>query len=224
MTDVNSLTVSEAEALKLWEQRFVEYLQAHETDDYSHDLSHFQRVWRTAQQLIAEESRKVNQLVVLTACYFHDIVTLPKNHPDRSKTSQMAAVKTEEILKEMAFPEELIEAVCHGVEAHSFSANIPTRTAEAEIVQDADRMESLGAIGLARTFYTGGRMGSQLFHSQDPWAENRELDDRVFCVDHFFCKLLSLGETMKTDPGRKLAGKHTAYLQGFIDKLKEELG
>lgn len=219
MTDFN-----EPGLLKFWEQHFIEYLEDHETDDYSHDLSHFQRVWRTAEKIIAGETREVNSLVVLAACYFHDIVTMPKNHPDRSKSSQMAAVKTEEILEELNFPEELISGVSHAVAAHSFSANIPTETPEAEIVQDADRMEAIGAIGLARCFYTGGKMGSKLFDAKDPWAEKRELNDREFSVDHFYCKLLTLGATMKTVSGRALAEENTAYLQGFLDKLREELG
>ena len=219
MTDFN-----EPGLLKFWEQHFIEYLEDHETDDHSHDLSHFQRVWRTAEKIIAGEAREVNSLIVLAACYFHDIVSMPKNHPDRSKSSQMAAVKTEEILEELNFPEELISGVSHAVAAHSFSANIPTETPEAEIVQDADRMEAIGAIGLARCFYTGGKMGSKLFDSKDPWAEKRELNDREFSVDHFYCKLLTLGATMKTVPGRALAEENTAYLQGFLDKLREELG
>jgi len=123
----------------------------------------------------------------------------------------------------LAFPSALIDDVCHAVEAHSFSANIPTRTPEAEIVQDADRMEAIGAIGLARVFYTGGKMGSRLFDANDPWAERRELDDARYSVDHFFCKLLTLGATMKTAPGRQLAEENTAYLQGFLDKLRDEL-
>ena len=219
MTDFN-----EPGLLKFWEQHFIEYLEDHETDDHSHDLSHFQRVWRTAEKIIAGETREVNSLIVLAACYFHDIVTMPKNHPDRSKSSQMAAVKTEEILEELNFPEELISGVSHAVAAHSFSANIPTETPEAEIVQDADRMEAIGAIGLARCFYTGGKMGSKLFDAKDPWAEKRELNDREFSVDHFYCKLLTLGATMKTVPGRALAEENTAYLQGFLDKLRDELG
>ncbi|CAM3848708.1 phosphohydrolase [Parendozoicomonas haliclonae] len=218
MTDCNC-----PKQVTLWEQRFIEYLKDHETDDFSHDISHFQRVWKTARKIMADETREVNPLVVLTACYFHDIVTLPKNHPDRSKSSTLAAEKTAEILDELDFPEELIADVCHAVEAHSFSANIPTRTPEAEVVQDADRMEAIGAIGLARVFYTGGKLGSRLFDPQDPWAERRELDDRTYSVDHFFCKLLTLGETMKTEPGRKIAEANTAYLQGFLDKLREEL-
>ncbi|WP_230460372.1 phosphohydrolase [Sansalvadorimonas verongulae] len=219
MTDFN-----EPGMLKFWEQHFIEYLDDHETDDHSHDLSHFQRVWRTAEKIMADESREVNKLVVLAACYFHDIVSLPKNHPDRSKSSQLAAEKTQEILEELNFPEDLIPGVCHAVEAHSFSAGIPTESPEAEVVQDADRMEAIGAIGLARCFYTGGKMGSKLFNAKDPWAEQRDLDDRQYSVDHFYSKLLTLGSTMKTIPGRKLAEENTAYLQGFLDKLRDELG
>ena len=212
------------DVLHEWEQCFVTYLKKHETDDYSHDLSHFQRVWKTAQKIIAGENGSANALVVLAACYFHDIVTLPKNHPDRSQSSQLAAMKTGFILKELSFPEGLIDDVCHAVEAHSFFANIPTRTLEAKIVQDADRMEAVGAIGLARVFYTGGKLGSRLLHAEDPWAKSRELDDRKYCVDHFFCKLLTLGETMKTESGRRLAQINTEFLQEFLNKLKDELG
>ncbi len=218
MTDVNC-----SKTLQLWELRFTEYLKDHETDDFSHDISHFQRVWKTAKKIVADESREVNALVVLAACYFHDIVSFPKNHPDRSRSSVLAAEKTASILKELSFPTALIAGVCHAVEAHSFSANIPTRTPEAEVVQDADRMEAIGAIGLARVFYTGGKMGSRLFHPEDPWAEHRERDDSLYSVDHFYCKLLTLGATMKTAPGRRLAEENTAYLQGFLDKLRDEL-
>lgn len=217
------LDCSSPDVLQSWEKRFISYLHNHETDDFSHDISHFQRVWKTAQKIIKEESRSVNPLVILAACYFHDIVSFPKNHPDRSRSSQIAAQKTKEILVGLEFPSSLIDDVCHAVEAHSFSANIPTRKPEAEIVQDADRMEAIGAIGLARVFYTGGKMGSRLFDANDPWAKHRELDDSRYSVDHFFCKLLTLGATMKTAPGRQLAEENTAYLQGFLAKLRDEL-
>ncbi|WP_211830069.1 phosphohydrolase [Kistimonas asteriae] len=214
---------SDDEQLALWESRFVDYLRHHETDDHSHDLSHFQRVWKTAQLIMAEDDRPINRLVVLAACYFHDIVSLPKDHPQRSESSRLAAAKTREILQELAFSESLIPAVAHAVEAHSFSANIPTETPEAEVVQDADRMESLGAIGLARVFYTSGKLGRHIFNPEDPWASNRELDDRNFGIDHFPLKLLRLADTMKTEAGRKLARHNTEYLNQFLQKLAREL-
>jgi uncharacterized protein len=168
--------------LEIWKKEFESYLLKHPSNDASHDLSHFKRVWNLAKRF-ADANVECDKLVILAACYFHDIVSYPKNHPKRSQSSRDAAIKAREILLEMGFPLEKLDAVSHCIEAHSFSANIQTKTVEAEIVQDADRMESLGAIGLARTFYVAGRVGSQLFSSEDPFAVKRELDDQKFAID-----------------------------------------
>lgn len=104
-------------------------------------------------------NQAVDSLVVLTACYFHDIVSLPKNHPQRSQSSRLAASKTLDILRRdfPDFSSERYAAVEHAIEAHSFSAGIAPHSLEAKIVQDADRLEALGAIGLARVFAVSGR-------------------------------------------------------------------
>ena len=181
----NNASAPQAETLKAWESRFVDFLQDCEGDDASHDIHHFQRVWCTARQLMDDGGLDADRLVVLAACYFHDIVVLPKNHPERSKASTLAAEETERCLSAMGFPESLIPAVAHAVKAHSYSAKITPETIEAKVVQDADRMEALGAIGLARVFYTAGKLGQKLFDAEDPLAEHRELDDRRFSLDHF---------------------------------------
>lgn len=211
--------------LQSWEQRIVQYMQdmEHSTDDASHDFFHFQRVWKTAGQLIEQETVEVNRLVVLAACYFHDIVVVPKNSPLRSKASTLAAEKTEECLYALEFPEELVARVCHAVKAHSFSAGMTPETIEAKIVQDADRMEALGAIGLARCFYTGGLLKQKLFDPQDPVAEHRELNDRQFSLDHFEQKLLKLSGTMQTRAGKLMAERNSDYLRDFRAKLLKEL-
>ncbi|OED41535.1 hydrolase [Endozoicomonas sp. (ex Bugula neritina AB1)] len=215
---------NDPQLLQSWEQRIVQYMQCMEyrTDDASHDFSHFQRVWKTASQLVEHEA-DVNSLVVLAACYFHDIVVMPKNSPLRSKASTLAAEKTEECLYELGFPEELIDSVCHSVKAHSFSAGITPETIEAKIVQDADRMEALGAIGLARCFYTGGLLKQKLFDPQDPMAESRDLNDRQYSLDHFESKLLKLSGTMQTQAGKAMAEKNSNYLREFRAKLLREL-
>ena len=96
------------------------------------------------------------------------------------------------------YPEEKLDAVHHAIHAHSFSAGVPVQSVEAGILQDADRMEALGAIGIARMFYTGGKMGSALFDPDDILAEHRPLDDRRFSLDHIDAKLLKLPATMNT--------------------------
>lgn len=107
------------------------------------------------------------------------------------------------------FPEDRLPAVSHAIEAHSFSAKISPTTIEAKIVQDADRLEALGAIGLARVFAVSGALGVALFDAEDPFAQRRVLDDRQYALDHFQTKLLQLPLTMQTNHGRYLA-QHNA--------------
>lgn len=210
--------------LNRWEERITAYLQSSvEHDDASHDISHCQRVWKTARQIMAQESVPVNSLVVLAACYLHDVVVLPKDHPQRATASSLAAAKAGTVLAEMGFPGELIDNVCHSVASHSYSAGITPQTIEARVVQDADRMEALGAIGLARVFYTAGVLRQKMFDPQDPKALYRELDDRRFALDHFELKLLRLADTMQTDAGRTMAQRNADYLRAFAAKLLREL-
>ncbi|HHG8772357.1 TPA: phosphohydrolase [Raoultella planticola] len=207
-----------------WQQRFETWLTEHHSQgDSAHDTAHFRRVWSTAQRLAGESD--VDRLVILTACYFHDIVSLAKNHPERSRSSVMAAEKTLEILQSSFpdFPADRYPAVFHAIEAHSFSAGIPARTEEAKIVQDADRLEALGAIGLARVFAVSGALNTILFDADDPFADRRELDDKKYALDHFQCKLLRLAATMQTEKGKALAVHNARFLVQFMAKLSAEL-
>lgn len=207
-----------------WQQRFEAWLSEHHSQgDAAHDISHFRRVWATAQQL-AEES-DADRLVILTACYFHDIVSLAKNHPERSRSSAMAAEQTLTILQSdfPDFPPERYAAVLHAIEAHSFSAGMAPCSEEAKIVQDADRLEALGAIGLARVFAVSGALNNILFDADDPFADRRELDDKKYALDHFQCKLLRLPETMQTEKGRAMALHNARFLVQYMAKLSAEL-
>ncbi|WP_432413997.1 phosphohydrolase [Pantoea allii] len=211
-------------SLTLWQARYETWFENNWIhDDGAHDIAHLRRVWMSAQRIMT--GTQADPLVVLTACYFHDVVNLPKNHPERHKASTYAASETLRILQQdfIDFPEELIEQVMHAVQAHSFSAAITPKTLEAKIVQDADRLESLGAIGLARVFYTAGTMNRPLFNSADPLGKDRELNDVKWTLDHFQTKLLRLPETMQTEAGRMLAEHNADFLVGYMAKLCAEL-
>jgi uncharacterized protein len=97
------------------------------------------------------------------------------------------------------------------------------KTPRAKSLQDADRLEALGTIGIMRCISTGARMGTEYFDSQDPWAESRALDDRAYSIDHFFTKLLQLPATMTTEPGRREAKKRTEIIERFLKSLGEEI-
>jgi len=208
--------------LEAWESVFINYFERNTFDDGSHDIHHFKRVWKTAQ-LILKSEEPCDVLLVLAGCYFHDCVHFEKNDPRRAEASTFAAKKAIEILTELQFPTEKLDELYHVIQAHSFSANILPETIEAKIVQDADRMEALGAIGIARCFYTAGRLNSQLFHTEDPMAKQRKLDDKTYALDHFEKKLLYLPETMQTASGKQLAHKRAYVISEFRKQLISEL-
>ena len=195
--------------------------------DGSHDLGHFRRVWRTAQFINQEEGGEGDELVLLAAAMFHDLVALPKNHPERHLSSWLSAERTVELLGDggvfAAFPGGSVEGVRHAVHAHSFSAKVEPVTVEAKILQDADRLEALGAIGLARVFYTAGQLGQPLFDGEDPLALRRAADDRRFSLDHFELKLLKLPGLMNTKTGREMAEERAAYLRDFLTRIAKEI-
>lgn len=190
--------------------------------DAAHDVAHTDRVWANAQ-MIADGEAPCDMTVLLAACYFHDLVTLPKDSPDRARASAMSAEAAAPVLRELGLDNQQVKNASHAITAHSFSANIAPETLEAKILQDADRIEALGAIGIARCFATTGVMGGGLFHGLDPFGVGRPLNDKAYAVDHFKIKLLGLPETMQTASGRELAGNRAQVLRDYLDQLAIEL-
>jgi len=199
-----------------------DYLLVNLAVDPAHDISHVQRVVENTKRLTREENG--NPYVSIPAAWLHDCVSVPKDSPLRSQASSVSADEAVKFLQTENYPAELVEQVHHAIAAHSFSANIQTKTLEARIVQDADRLEALGAIGIARCFLTGGSMGSQLYAPADPFAKHRDLDDKRYSIDHFYTKLLGLAETMKTPSGKAEAVKRTEFMLGFIQQFSSEIG
>ena len=190
-------------------------------NDGAHDASHLERVWRSAQALLAHHP-EADALVVLAACYLHDLVNLPKDDPERSQASTRSARLACAQLTALGFPPERLDAVAHAIAAHSFSAAIAATTIEAKIVQDADRLDALGAVGLARMFYVAGSMGRALAHPSDPLADARPLDDRAWTLDHVMVKLAQLPGMMGTEAGRALANERLGRLLAFRREFAAE--
>lgn len=208
-----------------WEQLFCEYFlssKEHESDA-SHDLSHFKRVSETSKEIAAFEKEETDALILLAAAYFHDVVNLPKNHPQSMMSSRFSAAKAKEILLSMGFPESKLKTVCSAIETHSYSAGLIPETLEAKIIQDADRVESLGALGILRTFYVSGRMQRAPFDEKDLFAKHRPLDDKKYGLDHFYCKLFKLPSLLQTEGGRQIALKRAEFLQFFVDQLQSNV-
>ncbi len=191
-------------------------------DDPTHDFLHFKRVVAMAKKLCHEEKGKLE--VVLPAAWLHDFVIIPKNDSRRKQASRLSAQEAVKFLKEISYPEQYYDEISHAIEAHSFSANIPTESLEAMIVQDADRLDGLGAIGVARCFATAGLLKRPFYFEDDPFCERRSPDDSAFTVDHFYAKLFKTAATLKTASGKKEGLKRVEAMKRFLDDLKMEVG
>ncbi|MGD0107819.1 MAG: HD domain-containing protein [Rhodopila sp.] len=191
-------------------------------DDGSHDRSHLLRVWRNATA-IADQEPACDRAVLTAAVILHDCVAVEKNSPQRSQASRLASARARMILADLDWDNARIDAAAHAIEAHSFSAGIQPETVEARILQDADRLDAIGAVGIARCFYVAGRMGSNLYDPADPQAANRELDDRSFALDHFGAKLFKVAGNFQTKAGQALADGRTRTMRGFVRALLAEI-
>jgi uncharacterized protein len=116
-----------------------------------------------------------------------------------------------------------IETVGDAIRAHSYSAGLTPGSLEGRILQDADRLDAIGAVGIARCFYTAGRMGSKLYDALDPQGKERDLDDRRYALDHFPMKLLRLATGFQTQAGSRMAQERHSRLQAFYDVFRAEL-
>ena len=190
--------------------------------DGSHDLGHLRRVWKNCCW-IAEKEAVVDREVLQAAAFLHDVINLPKDSPDRSLASRLSAEFAVDFLRRDGFSAAKLPDVFHAIEAHSFSANITPTTLEARILQDADRIDALGAVGIARMMYIAGALGRQLFDADDPWAARRSIDDTRFAIDHFETKIFGLEKTMTTEAGRILAQQRAAIMRQYCANLREEL-
>ncbi|MBP6806589.1 MAG: HD domain-containing protein, partial [Chloroflexi bacterium] len=142
----------------------------------------------------------------------------------RSQASRLAAETAVTFLRAQQYPPQYLEAIAHAIAAHSFSAGIAPQTIEAKVVQDADRLDALGAVGMARTFMVGGALQRPLYHPSDPFCAARPADDAISTLDHFYTKLFKLAGTMQTAAGRQEAQRRTAFMQAFLTQLAGEIG
>lgn len=191
------------------------------TDDPGHDWPHIGRVVANVNLLIRD--KEVDLPCLLAAAYGHDLVNLPKNHPERSSASALAGEKMAPFLQQTGFSALEIQKIKQIILEHSFSKGMKPTSVEAAILQDADRLDALGAIGVLRCASVNTQMKTRFYDPFDPIAENRPLDDKRFMLDHYFVKLFKLPELMNTEEGKVEAAKRVKFMQAFLDRLLVEI-
>jgi len=205
-----------------WETLFHEKAKVlYPPSDPSHDYLHVCRVANMAVKLAKEENADLN--IVVPAAFFHDCVNVPKNDPRRKEASRLSAEAAVEYLKSVNYPEEYFDRIKHAIIAHSFSANITAETIEAKVVQDADRLDGLGAIGIARCFTVSGLLKRPYYCEGDMMAERRTPDDGLYTVDHFFVKLFRVAGQLQTIAACKEGQRRVLFMKDYLAQLQSEI-
>ena len=150
-------------------------------------------------------------------------MNVPKNHPDRAGASLKAAAEAAGILRSVGYSEAEIERIGHVIAEHSYSLGRAPSSIESAVLQDADRLDALGAIGLMRTVTCGALMGAVYYDLAEPVAQSRDLDDKKFTLDHLYVKLFRLAEKMNTPAGKTEALQRTEFMRAFVTQLQHEI-
>lgn len=195
------------------------WVQSQMQPDAAHDDAHLARVARWTIRCAPDQPPALAVAAALT----HDVVNLPKNHPDRAQASDLSAQAVLKQLPTLGFTPEDARSVADAVRDHSYSRGATPTTPLGRALQDADRLDALGALGVLRVAGVGGQLGRALMHPGDPWAEARDPDDLAYTVDHFFTKLLRLDGTFLTPAGQAEARRRTLTMRAFLAELASEL-
>ena len=189
--------------------------------DPAHDWAHVCRVAANAEKLVI--GLELNTECVLAAVYCHDLINLPKNHPDRAQASNLSREESLPLLRSCGFSEEEIALIACAILEHSYSKGLKPSCLEAAVVQDADRLDALGAIGILRCAAVNAQMKSTFYDPLDPLADKRSLDDKSFMLDHYFEKLYRLPELMNTQRAKIMAHERVEVMKTFVEQLMQEI-
>src|SRR2546425_11296098 len=190
----------------------------------AHDFQHILRVYRNAE-VISKKEEGADLDIVLPAALLHDLVVYPKGSRKTKHSADESADIARKILSEYKYySAEKIEKVVYAIRTHSYSKKLIPSTLEGKILQDADRLDAIGAIGIARTFSVGGSENRSLYNPKDPFCESdRELDDTRWTLDHIKKKLLIIKNSMHTKTAKEIAKQRTDFIESFLNQLRKEI-
>ena len=195
-----------------------------EGDSSGHDWFHIERVWKMAKQIAIQEN--ANIFITELGALLHDIA----DHKFVENHEKESIKRVRKILSPyLDITNDEINAVEHIVLNCSYKGGVETnkmQSLEGKIVQDADKLDAIGAIGIARTFAFGGKFGSILYDPNIKPMEHKSLEsyqkNRTHTINHFYEKLLKLKDLMHTETGKKIALKRHQFMESFLNEFYNE--
>jgi len=188
-----------------------------------HDWWHIHRVWQLAKRIGADE--KADMLVVELGALLHDIADAKFYDGDE----ELGPVKARQFLSSLGVSYEIIDQISYIIRYVSYRTSLAekiTPTKELAVIQDADRLDAIGAIGVARAFSYGGHKGREFYNPNiDPKLEMTKEEyknNNAPTINHFYEKLLKLQDMMNTKTGRKLAHGRHKFMETFLEQFYQE--
>jgi len=195
--------------------------EARATNEPAHDFLHVLRVTASARRIAEAEGARLD--VVVPAALLHELFNYPKGHPDSPRSGEVCAEKAREVLQAEGCAAEIVERVATCIREHPFSRGIRPATIEGKVLQDADRLDAIGAIGIARCMATCAEMKRPFYSQDDPFCVTRPPDDKAWGIDHFYAKLLRIPDVLHTEAARAMAVERVGAMKAFLAQLGREI-
>jgi uncharacterized protein len=213
MTSKNTMIIENA----------IKYVHEIFARDFSgHDFYHTMRVYKTAVQIAVRENADI--LTVQLAALLHDVDDIKL-----SPTTYSVKKNAVDFMKQYKLSDEIINSVCKIIEEVSFAGtdSVVPSSIEGKCVQDADRLDAIGAVGIARAFAYGGNKGRKMYDPDiKPMTnmnkEQYRQNDNSTTINHFYEKLLLLKDMMNTETAKKIAERRHAFMQTYLDEFLAE--
>ncbi|MEH7224380.1 HD domain-containing protein [Bacillus sp. JJ1566] len=192
-----------------------------QSDSSGHDWWHIERVRKAAIQL--GEKEKANLFIIEMAALLHDVADEKLNNSEEEGLR-----KVRDWLTSLHIPDSEQEEILEIISTMSFKGgNRPLmKTIEGQVVQDADRLDAIGAIGIARTFAYAGAHGDLMYDPNLPFRENMTKEEyrngKSTAVNHFYEKLLKLIDTLNTNAAKEAAQERHDFMLAFLDQFYKE--
>ncbi len=198
-----------------------EKIQSNFEEGGSHAFDHTERVYNLSLKL--SKNKKVDLDVIKASALLHDVARLKEDNNEIECHAEHGSKMAEEILKEMNFPEEKIKQVIYSIKVHRHSKKIEAETKEAEILQDADRLDALGAITIARMFSTGGKINRPLYKPDIPFGKVHKGYHSESTIHSFHAKILKITpETFNTKEAKEIAKERYQFVEEFLHQFLKE--
>lgn len=205
-----------------------EVLKLFKEDSSGHDITHLERTMNLA--LFLQKYEGGDEIVIGIAAFLHDVHRILQNQAGKFVSPKDSLWKVKEILNVINLSEEQLNKILHAIEYHEeYNWNNPNNKENdinTLILQDADNLDAIGAIGIGRTFQYGGAHNVPMYDNTKPLnMENdysEEKGDDESTIHHFYHKLFKLGENMNTNKAKEIAENRTKYMKEFVQEFLAE--